>query len=127
MKPTIHFVLILAAASLMTGCGAQDNSQATQPQGISLYKATGSRQCAPAAAAHQQRLLDAVNSLAGAGVRVLESSCGNDGLMHITLCGAETGEIWIVTVTPESRDKALAQGFRPLQEAPQAQSAACGN
>lgn len=130
MKPTNSriacslFALNLAAVGLMTGCSAHDSGTSTAGKGIGLYKASGSRQCDPASGG-KQPLTDAVRALSKSGVNVLEASCGHDGLMHVTLCGAETGELWIVSVTPESLDRALAQGFKPLQEVPQAQSVTC--
>ena len=64
-------------------------------------------------AAIQQQLTDA-------GVTVLATSCGIDGLVHPAVCGAGDGKIAIFNVPPPQLNMALALSFGNLASLPDA-------
>lgn len=109
--------MVLPALALL-GCGGSDD---TAPV---LYKPTGTLQCSPTQTT-QSRLEAEVSSLRGAGVCVSASSCANDGAPHITLCGAENGDLFSVTVSPSSESLARQLGYQAASQYPSARPIAC--
>lgn len=102
----------------LSGCGGSDD---TAPV---LYKPTGSLQCSPTQTT-QARLDAEVPSLRRAGAFVSASSCANDGAPHITLCGAENGDLFSVTVAPSSESLARQSGYQPASQYSGARPIAC--
>ncbi len=90
---------------------------------VDVYKYQGSRQCDSGGVplAEMQRQLQA------GGAVVTGSSCGMDGRMYPAFCGGADGKINIFTVTSNSMNAALAQGFTPLNSLPEAQKTSCYN
>lgn len=90
---------------------------------VDVYKYQGSRQCEGGGVplAEMQRQLQA------GGAIVTGSSCGMDGRMYPAFCGGADGKINIFTVTSNSMNAALAQGFTPLSSLPEAQKTNCYN
>jgi hypothetical protein len=88
---------------------------------VDVYKYQGSRQCEGGGVplAEMQRQLQA------GGAIVTASSCGMDGRMYPAFCGGADGKINIFTVTSNSMNAALAQGFTPLNSLPEAQKTQC--
>lgn len=128
LKSHLMISLLLTCLAL-TACGGSESDShepSTQDPSLSVnvYKPTGAVQCSQTPSTSDQ-MAKMVSTLSDSGVTVLASSCGIDGLAHVALCGAVTGEIWIVTVAPASEQTALSLGFRPLAEVPQAFAVNC--
>lgn len=88
---------------------------------VDVYKYQGSRQCENGGVpvAEMQRQLQA------SGAVVTSSSCGMDGRMYPAFCGGADGKINIFTITSNSMNAALAQGFTPMSSLPEAQKTNC--
>jgi hypothetical protein len=65
--------------------------------------------------------------LQAGGAIVTNSSCGMDGRMYPAFCGGADGKINIFTISSNSMNAALAQGFTPLTNLPEAQKTSCYN
>src|SRR5690349_8056169 len=105
------------AATVLAGCGGGDDPSPP----VSVFKSLGSVQCTgggTSVAALQQQL-------AAAGVNALAASCGDDGLAHVTVCGATDGRIGIVDIPAAQLDAAAALGFARLSNLPDAVRRAC--
>jgi hypothetical protein len=63
--------------------------------------------------------------LVGAGVIVLRSACGTDGLMRPAVCGASDGRIAIFAIASKDEDAARKLGFMPLKSLPEATVTKC--
>jgi hypothetical protein len=86
-----------------------------------IAKSNGAKQCESG----HISLAAMKNELADNGVKVVSAACGNDGMMHPTVCGVDAGEINIFEVSPADLDKAKKLGFKPLSEWPDAQEVPC--
>lgn len=88
---------------------------------VDVYKYQGSRQCEGGGTplAEMQRQLQANGAI------VTNSSCGMDGRMYPAFCGGADGKINIFTISSNSMNAALAQGFNPLTGLPEAQKINC--
>jgi hypothetical protein len=81
-----------------------------QPR-VEVYKYDGTLQCGLG----KEHSLEAMaEELKAAGVEVLASRKGKDGLDHIAVCGASTGVINVYTVSQETAAIAEQIGFEPL-------------
>lgn len=112
-------LISVAAGVMLTGCTNVERP-ATEPR-INVYKYVGSLQCkgggTPLSAMMRQ--------LSNGGIPVLDVSCGTDGKMYPTVCGAADGRIGIFAV-PEARVAAAkALGFSPLSSLPEASRTVC--
>lgn len=104
---------------LLAGCaGTLDGSAAASAR---LYKYAGSVQCM----AGGLTLADMERELAGAGVRVMSSTCGHDGRMYAAVCGGGDGRIGIVTVSQADVSAAAKLGYAALSTLSHAAPAAC--
>ncbi|WML85479.1 hypothetical protein [Thiothrix subterranea] len=90
---------------------------------VDVYKYQGSRQCEGGGTplAEMQRQLQA------GGAIVTSTSCGMDGRMYPAFCGGADGKINIFTISSNSMNAALAQGFTLLTNLPEAQKTSCYN
>lgn len=104
----LHRGFFLSFVFLLASCGGVA-LQASQPS-IALFKYVGSEQCGePLMTA--ANLQDTVAILKRQGVAVLSAQCGSDGRMYPAVCGAGTGEVWIVSVAANDEARAVAAGF----------------
>ena len=87
----------------------------------SVYKYVGSVQCK----AGGTPLSAMMRQLSDAGIPVLDVSCGTDGRMHITMCGAADGRIGIFEIAEAKLSAAAALGFGPLDSLPEASKTVC--
>lgn len=79
---------------------------------VKVFKADGSRQCG------QGKAVDAKimeKELAKAGIKVLSSAKGSDGMMHTQVCGAATGNANIYEINSADLKKAEKLGFSRLE------------
>lgn len=88
---------------------------------VDVYKYQGSRQCEGGGIP----LEEMQRQLQSGGAVVTHSSCGMDGRMYPAFCGGADGKINIFTITSNSMNAALAQGFTPLNNLPEAQKTNC--
>ena len=89
-----------------------------------FYKPTGTLQCAPSKTT-QAGLEAELSALQGAGATVIASNCAKDGEAYITLCGAQNGDLFSVTVSPSSAPLALQLGYKPASQYSSARPIAC--
>ncbi|WP_306532458.1 hypothetical protein [Geobacter sp.] len=113
------FIFILIAASLLSSCG--DDSNSSQPTATTLYISMGSLQCTGGGTS----LPELERQLTGAGVPIHSSSCGIDGQARAAVCGTPDGRIAIVEVPATQVAAALALGYAPLSDLPNATKVAC--
>lgn len=89
---------------------------------VKIYRAIGSTQCTPGSGTPAKTML---NQLAARNIPVRAMSCGSDGNMHATVCGAADGSIRIFEIPANGLTAATALGFAPLSEIPNAQEVPC--
>jgi hypothetical protein len=114
----------LLAAALLGSCGGGleiDDDSSQLPVAIEVYKSRNATQCANTAVP-----MDVLQGqLTAAGVPVLASSCGYDGLAYVAVCGAPNGSIGIFQIDPSRLAAAQAAGFAPLSTLPNAVKQPC--
>lgn len=102
------FALALIGCSNIDGQPVDDSFQ--------VYKQTGSTQCED----DGLTIAELTEQLNQAQVRVLETACGADGRMRMTVCGAPDGSIVVFEIPEAERARAAQAGFEPLNSLPQA-------
>lgn len=78
---------------------------------VEVYKYDGTLQCGMG---HEIPLEEMTKELETAGIEVLASRKGSDGLAHIAVCGASTGAINVYTITRDDLRTAQRLGFMLL-------------
>lgn len=78
---------------------------------VEVYRYDGTLQCGLGEEVSLERMAE---DLRAAGIEVIGSRKGTDGLAHIAVCGASTGAINIYTIARESLPAAQAASFRLL-------------
>lgn len=78
---------------------------------IEVYRYDGSLQCGRG---KEIALADMAQELTAAGIDVVASRKGTDGLLHIAMCGASTGRLNVFTIPTDSLEKAQELGFALL-------------
>lgn len=119
-----QFVVLLLAVSSLALLPAQLVTAKQVPAPIKLikvYKYQGSVQCQGGGVP----LVQMRRQLVKAGVKVVASHCGVDGLMYPSVCGAADGKINVFTITRASLAKAQAKGFSLLKNLADAQLVQC--
>lgn len=125
--------LLLSACvppEMMSGIGqpwvnpwAPQQPQAYGVPDVEIYKYQGSRQCEGGGVS----LASMQQQLQMSGVQVKGSACGMDGRMYPAFCGGADGRINIFTVSGNTANLALGQGFSVLNDLPGAQRSSCYN
>ena len=87
-----------------------------------VFKYDGSLQCNPGSGTD---LATMAQELINAGIDVICAQKGHDGMARVTVCGAETGNINVYTIPPESGPDADAIGFTPVERLPSYVDEAC--
>jgi len=82
---------------------------------MKIYKYDGSVQCDNSSGI---KLHDMEQHLVEAGIDVMCSQQGNDGLLRAMACGMGTGRINIYTINPANLNDAKALGFESLSALP---------
>ncbi|TIX44666.1 MAG: hypothetical protein E5W81_01725 [Mesorhizobium sp.] len=85
----------------------------------SVYKYDGTLQCG---LGQEIPLAEMAQELLDAGVSVISSRKSSDGLLHIEVCGALTGQINVYEIATPDLYKALQLGFAPLASIPASDS-----
>ncbi|MEA3277237.1 MAG: hypothetical protein U9Q81_18510 [Pseudomonadota bacterium] len=78
---------------------------------VEVYKYDGTMQCG---LGHEIPLGEMAKELKAAGIEVLQSRKGTDGLTHISVCGASTGAINVYTIERDALPSARELGYRLL-------------
>ena len=103
----LRFLLTILALIVVGGVHAD------QP-GIEVFKLDGTLQCGMGS----EFLLDEMAAeLRAAGVVVLASRKGTDGLMRAAVCSAQTGGINLYRIAADQLEAATGLGFRRLEPA----------
>ena len=114
----LEVAVVLWLVFAISGCGG---GNAIEPTPVAMVKTLGSLQCTGGGSS----LSAIVKQLTDAGVGALSSSCGDDGLPRIALCGVPDGRIAIVEVPFDQTSAAQALGFAPLANFPTAVKVSC--
>ncbi len=110
MKSFQFYSALLLALSLQ-GCGSGDEGHDSIAQ-IKVYKYDGSVQCDVAGIAPEVMRQELIN----AGIDVICSQKGSDGLLYAASCGQGTGAINIYTIHSPNLIDAEALGYRNVTE-----------
>lgn len=85
-------------------------SEVPQMETIMMYKSVGAKQCdAPSMTSSSRASVE--SSLKNAGVEVQGVECGNDGMMRATVCGADSGDVWIISISQAQTRLAEEMGY----------------
>ena len=111
---------VLITITLMLSACADMGRQAQTP-GTAVYKYVGSKQCSGGGVP----LATMMRQLSDAGVPVINVSCGTDGRMYPAMCDAPDGRIGILEVPEAKLGAAVALGFAPISNLPEASKTVC--
>ena len=110
-------ILLTTCIFLLVACQHVEQSASY----IKVYKHDGSVQCG-----YTGVELDAMGlELTNAGIDVICSQKGHDGLMRTAVCGAATGKLNIYTIAKKHLPEAEAIGFRPVTKLAEYQDQEC--
>lgn len=113
--------LALGVAGTLVACAQVERQPGDK---VDFYKPVQARQCdAPGATSENLQL--ELAALENAGVLVDDASCGHDGRMYPAVCGAPTGEVWLIRIDAGSEEGARAAGFQPVPANASLQTRAC--
>lgn len=76
---------------------------------VQVYKETGEKQCGQQAGSHIDKVKEI---LIKNKITVLDAKTQDDGMMHIQVCGAPTGQIHVFSIPKASAKRALGLGFK---------------
>lgn len=110
-------IAVSTVAAALLACGGEDAALPPTAMFVSL----GSLQCSGGGATLPALLAE----LEAAGVRVLASSCGSDGLARPAVCGIGDGRIAIVEIPGADAVAATALGYAPLSLLPDVTAGPC--
>ena len=113
--------LLIAVASIASCGGGNDDNSQLPATSVSMYKILGSTQCYGGGTT----VVALAQQLFSVGVAVLSSICGNDGLEHPTVCGANDGAIGIFEFAVAQQQAASNLGFSLLSSLPSAIAGTC--
>lgn len=119
----IILIPLFALATLASCGGGSDNTQ-DQTAGtvtVSVFKSNDTAQCTGGGVS----LAALEGQLNAAGVTASAKSCGNNGLVYATVCGAPDGKIGIFDIPATQVQAASAAGFGLLSTLPNASKTGC--
>lgn len=121
LKHRHHFAecVIFALALVASACATTNHAETHAT--VRVFKYTGSVQCAGGGI----DLPAMTRQLTDAGLKVLSSACGTDGLMRPAVCGASDGRTGIFELSGNDAKAASKMGFMPLSELPEARVVPC--
>lgn len=122
----------LFVVAMLSSCGGGGADAASPPppdSNVFVIKNRGAVQCTTAPmplASLERQLTDAGVQLVGnIGSQPVVSSCGIDGKVYPTSCGAPTGQIGIFLIQELQLQKATAAGFVLMSGEPLAKKSDC--
>jgi hypothetical protein len=110
----LPFSLLLSALVACVG-------DANPPASTMVFKSRGSVQCTGGGTPPAVMSLE----LSSAGIVVLSSACGIDGLAHVAVCGASDGAINIFEIPESQASNAMSLSFSLLSTLPTASVVPC--
>ena len=113
--------MLLLLAAVLTLLGACNESESSTGN-VRVFKSSGYVQCEPDTRVTADTM---ALELTNAGVDVLCSATTGDGMMHIALCGAASGEINVFLIRGANRENAERLGFRPISSLPEYSDDVC--
>ncbi|MEK7355161.1 MAG: hypothetical protein AAB250_01835 [Bdellovibrionota bacterium] len=96
-----------ATANTSVKTDAKSTGGATQESTVLVYKADGSLQCKAAKGLSVDEMEKQL-----APIKVFSRDKRDDGLMHIQVCGSQTGQINVYEIPVSSQKDAEARGFK---------------
>ena len=113
---------VLLAGVLVVSAGCDDSDSGFDFSTSKVFKYSGYVQCQPQT---RQPLEEMILELTGAGIDVLCSQTGGDGIAYATLCGAESGEINVYSIRSVNLEDAEALGFASVMTLPEYEDTVC--
>lgn len=98
--------IVLLGCLLLLSCKHNDSSQPY----IKVFKYDDSVQCESSGVAPEIMMLELIN----AGIDVICSQKGHDGLARVAVCGADTGNINVYTIHTANLPDAQSLDFMPV-------------
>jgi len=111
-------LLPLLALNILVACGGDTNPP---PASTMVFRSRGSLQCTGGGTPPAVMAMELTN----AGIAVLRSACGTDGLGHIAACGTSDGAINIFEVPESQASNAQSLSFSLLSTLPTASGVPC--
>jgi hypothetical protein len=108
----------LLSATLLVACSEPNITEET----VKVYKSLGSLQCGGGNITPPETMR---KELLNANIPVRKVACGNDGLIHPSMCGESDGAINIFTIPKTKESKALSLGFDLLKNLPDSKEKPC--
>lgn len=96
------------AVGASSAVGGAKSPAAPVTDQVWVSRSDGAESCAPKSG---QSLEEGAAELKKAGVRVLDQRKGDDGKMHMQMCGAPTGSMNAYLIARDDLPKAIAHGF----------------
>lgn len=106
------FTSWLAAAAGCSAASPVAGEALAELDQVMVFKPTGAKQCATAKPTYTLR--NEQQRLAEAGVTVLVAQCAHDGLMRPAVCGAASGDLWLMAMTVDSLATAQSLGYQAV-------------
>jgi len=124
LSTCIKFLSIFTISILMIACGSDSNSDSNiDGDYAKVYKPDGSLQCTEGSISLTEMRLE----LAKQGIDVICAQKANDGLVYLTVCGAETGNINVYLIHKVNLPDAEKLGFKSVTVLPDYQDKDCRN
>ena len=109
-------MVLVAIFSVLGACGGSDSGN------IKVFKHSGYLQCEPDT---RVPLDEMVLELTNAGIDVLCSQTGHDGLVYAAVCGGASGEINIYLIRTVNLEDAESLGFAAVMTLTEYSDQAC--
>lgn len=117
IKSHLKFTLVLFSLVFLSSCLNDDSSQPY----IKVFKYDGSLQCQSQGIELDTMAFELIN----AGIDIVCSQKGHDGMVYTTVCGADTGNINIYSINTSNLPDAENLGFNPVSSLSEYQDAIC--
>ncbi len=114
-----NIVAVFASAVFLSACGVPQKTDTHSTARV--FKSFGTTQCSGG----DVDLAAVLRGLKDTGIRVLDASCGVDGLARVAMCGAGDGRIAIAEIDAGDLRRAQDQGFALLSSVPEAKVVPC--
>ncbi|WP_434777984.1 hypothetical protein [Neisseria sp. Ec49-e6-T10] len=106
-----YFMITLLCSLFCLSCSLEaSNKEGT----VTVMKSLGVKQCEGGSVS--AALIQLKNQLLKAQINVLDEKSSDDGMMHIMVCGANTGDIGVFTIPKKQEIKARRLGFELVND-----------
>jgi len=132
MKNSLKTILLFTILSFMVSCSSTQckrkdkvppmpndsnidknleiNKTSSKPSTVFVYKNDGSLQCGVGQAIPAKEMAKELGD-----IKVYSFANKHDGMMHIQVCGSNTGQVNVFEIAKSDLEKALSKGFKPWQ------------